>query len=129
VRTPGSDASAVGGGRGVAWLAGVLLGVLLGLLSLLASPFVLILIIPFVLAALRRTAPRVGLAGGLMGIGTTWLALVLAASSRCSTVMTANSYSTCTPPDVTGWVAAAAVAFVVGLVQTVVISSKGSLRA
>ena len=98
-----------------AWVLGLVLGLLLGLLSLLVSPFVLILAVPFVPALRRSRVIRAGVSGGLIGWGSIWLVLIEGALARCTTVTSPNSSSTCTAPDLTGWIVAAVVAVGIGL--------------
>jgi hypothetical protein len=91
------------------------LGLLLGLLALIVGPLVLALGIPFVPAIRRSSAIRAGLSGGLIGWGSMWLVLIGWARFRCTTVVTPDSSSTCTAPDLTGWIVAAVVAIGIGL--------------
>lgn len=114
VQTP--DSTHGRGSHRAAFRAGVAVGLLFGLLSLELSPIVLILALPFVPAAILSTPGRVGASAGLIAGGLTWLLLIGLAEARCSTGTVGGSSSTCTEPDVTGWVVAAVVAVGVGLV-------------
>jgi DNA-binding CsgD family transcriptional regulator len=97
------------------WLSGLVVGAASGFLALLAGPLGLVPALGFVPVAIRSRRRLASLAGLLVGAGAIALGMITAANASCTTVVTPTSYSSCTAPDLTGWVMLAGAAVVVGV--------------
>ena len=101
------------------WLSGLVVGAATGFLSLLAGPLGLVPAIGFLPFAVRSRQTLASLAGLLTGAGAIALGLITAANARCTTVVTATSYSSCTAPDLGGWVTIAGICVLAGVGLTI----------
>ena len=101
------------------WLSGLVVGVASGFLTLLIGPLGLLPALAFVPAVVRSRHAVAPVAGLLIGAGAMALALIAAANSRCTTVVTPTSYSSCTAPDLTGWVMLAGAAALTGALLSI----------
>lgn len=86
------------------WLTGLVVGVASGFLTLVIGPLGLLPALALVPAVVRSRHVGAPVAGLLIGAGVTVLGLIAAANARCTTVVTPTSYSSCTAPDLTGFV-------------------------
>lgn len=112
------------------WISGLVVGAASGFLALLAGPLGLIPAIGFLPFAVRSRQTLAPVAGLLTGAGAIAIGLIAAANASCTTVVTPTSYSSCTAPDLSGWVAIAGVSVLVGagLTMAAMVSSVASIR-
>ena len=96
------------------WLSGLVVGAASGILALVIGPLGLLPILAFVPAVVRSRQIVAPVAGLLIGAGAAALGLISAANASCTTVVTPTSYSSCTAPDLTGWVMLAGAALLTG---------------
>ena len=96
------------------WLSGLVVGAASGFLTLVFGPLGLLPALAFVPAVVRSRHIVAPVAGLLIGVGATALGLIAAANASCTTVVTPTSYSSCTAPDLTGWVMLAGAAVLTG---------------
>ncbi len=101
------------------WLSGLVVGAASGFLTLLVGPLGLLPALAFALAVVRSHHVVAPVAGLLMGAGATALGLIAAANASCTTVVTPTSSSSCTAPDLTGWVMAAGAAALTGALLSI----------
>ena len=101
--------------RRTRWLAGLVVGAASGFVVLLAGPVGLLVALAFALSCVRAREALSPLAGLLTGVGSITLALIAVANARCTTVATTMSYSSCTAPDLSTWVAIAGVSVLAGV--------------
>jgi DNA-binding CsgD family transcriptional regulator len=101
------------------WLSGLVVGAASGFLALLAGPLGLVPAIGFLPVAVRSRQTLASLAGLLTGAGAIALGMITAANASCTTVVTPTSYSSCTAPDLTGWVMLASFAAAVGALLSI----------
>ncbi len=93
----------------------MVVGVASGFLTLLAGPLGFVPALGFVAVAVRSRRTLASLPGLLIGAGAIALGMITAANASCTTVVTPTSHSSCTPPDLTGWVMLAGAAVLVGV--------------
>lgn len=117
--TPRVDALHGPNSRLTGWLSGLVVGAASGFLALLAGPLGLVPAIGFLPVAVRSRQTLASLAGLLTGAGTIALGLITAANARCTTVVTPTSYSSCTAPDVSGWVTIAGISVLAGVALSI----------
>jgi DNA-binding CsgD family transcriptional regulator len=120
-RTP-TPASSRPASKLTGWLSGLVVGAASGFLTLVAGPLGLLPVLALLPAVLRSHHVVAPVAGLLIGAGATALGLIAAANARCTTVVTPTSYSTCTAPDLTGWVVLAGVALLMGASLSIVLA-------
>jgi DNA-binding CsgD family transcriptional regulator len=101
------------------WLSGLVVGAATGFLALLAGPLGLVPAIGFLPFAVRSRRALASLAGLLTGAGAIALGLITAANARCTTVVTPTSYSSCTAPDLGGWITVAGLSVLTGVALTI----------
>ena len=104
------------------WLSGLVVGAASGFLALAFGPFGLLPVLAFVPAVVRSRHIAAPVAGLLAGAGATALGLIAAANASCTTVVTPTSYSTCTAPDLTGWVMLAGAALLMGASLSIILA-------
>lgn len=97
------------------WLLGVALGVFIGGFALVVGVLALLAAVPALVWAFRSRSRAISVSGLLVGFGGGLLGLIGLAQLRCTNVTGPNYGSFCEPPDLTGYVAFAAVLVAVGL--------------
>ena len=101
------------------WLSGLVVGAATGFLALLAGPLGLVPAIGFLPFAVRSRQALASLAGLLTGAGAITLGLITAANASCTTVVTPTSYSSCTAPDLSGWITVAGISVLAGVALSI----------
>ena len=101
------------------WLSGLVVGAATGFLALLAGPVGLVPAIGFLPFAVRSRQTIASLAGLFTGAGAIALGLITAANASCTTVVTPTSYSSCTGPDLSGWITVAGISVLAGVALTI----------
>ncbi|GAC1675071.1 MAG: hypothetical protein NVS9B8_17440 [Candidatus Limnocylindrales bacterium] len=84
------------------WFAAALLGALAGALTLEIPSIGWLLVFGFALPATLAGRRSAALGGMLLGLGAAWIALLSAASARCTT-FNAEPGQGCTEPDLGPW--------------------------
>jgi hypothetical protein len=84
------------------WLAGLLVGVVGGLVFFLFPPFGIGVLVIFGLLAAGRGNRSFGLSGLLIGVGGSWVGLLVAANARCAQFNEVPNQE-CVAPDLTAW--------------------------
>src|SRR5450759_2921842 len=102
--------------RMVSWLLGIALVLIAGGAVLEAGVLVLLPLVPAVVWAAREKARPLGLGGLIVGFGGGMAGLLALANARCaaSNVSGPNYFSECVAPDLTPYLAVAAVLTVIG---------------
>jgi hypothetical protein len=103
------------------WIAGFGLGGIIGILGGGIPVLAALLILAFLLPALRTRSPLAAFAGLLIGAPGFWLLLVGRATLACD-AFDAQPGQECVGPNLTVWVAAASALLAAGLVLTFRIS-------
>jgi hypothetical protein len=98
------------------WALGVALGIFIGAFALEGGVLVLLLLVPALIWGLRSRTPGAAAGGLFVGAGLGALGLIGLAQSRCVNVSGPNFSTSCTPPDLTPYVVAAAALIAVGIV-------------
>jgi hypothetical protein len=99
------------------WMAGLVVGVGAGVLALIL-PILGWLIVAAFLVGLIRATPRIPAVGGLfLGLGTTWLALLVRSHVECQAFNTAPGQA-CMEPDIGPFLAVGAALLAVGMFAT-----------
>jgi hypothetical protein len=99
------------------WIAGLVVGVGAGVPSLVLPILDWVIAVAF-LVGLTRATPRVPAVGGLfVGLGTTWLALLLRSHVECQAFNAAPGRA-CMEPDIGPYVAVGAALLAVGMFAT-----------
>lgn len=99
------------------WIAGLAVGVGAGVLSSVLPILGWVIAVAFLVGLIRAT-PRIPAVGGLfLGIGTTWLALLLRSHVECQAFNSAPGQA-CGEPDIGPFLAVGAVLLAVGMVAT-----------
>ena len=103
--------------RAVSWCLGIALGMIAGGAVLVAGVLALLLLVPALVWAAREQARPFGLGGLLIGLGAGSAGLIALANARCaaSNVSTLAYTSACVAPDLTPFLAAAAVLVAIGV--------------
>ena len=92
------------------WLTGLVAGSIVGLGALVAGALAALFGLMAIVAALRLPQRLAVIGGLLLGIGASWVALLLRADLACDV--------DCVSPDLTGWYALGAGLVVAGAVLT-----------
>jgi hypothetical protein len=102
--------------RSVSWLVGIALGVIAGGATLVAGVLALLVLVPGLVWAARERARPLGLGGLLLGLGLGVAGLLALANARCAASNSSGPgyFSECTAPDLTPYLAVAAVLAVIG---------------
>jgi hypothetical protein len=103
--------------RSVSWLVGIALGVIAGGATLVAGVVLaLLVLVPGLVWAARERARPLGLGGLLLGLGLGVAGLLALANARCAASNSSGPgyFSECTAPDLTPYLAVAAVLAVIG---------------
>jgi len=100
----------------VSWLVGIALGVIAGGATLVAGVLALLVLVPGLVWAARERARPLGLGGLLLGLGLGVAGLLALANARCAASNSSGPgyFSECTAPDLTPYLAVAAVLTVIG---------------
>ena len=99
------------------WLAGLVVGVAAGLLTLTVPTLGYAMLLAFGLL-LIRAAPRLPAIGGLfVGLGATWLALLLRSTLACNAFDAAPGQE-CRAPDLGPWLAGGVLLLAIGIVAS-----------
>lgn len=99
------------------WIAGLVVGVGAGVLSLVLPILGWVIAAAFLVGLIRAT-PRISAVGGLfLGIGTTWIALLLRSHAECQ-AFNATPGQACAEPDIGPFLAIGAALLLVGLFAT-----------
>ncbi len=113
------------GRRGLShWLAGVVIGVAAGVLTLTFPTLGWLIALAFLLG-LIRAAPRLPAVGGLfLGLGTTWLVLLVRSNLECQAFDAAPGQE-CVALDIGPWLAFAGVLLAIGVISTALALIRG----
>ncbi len=99
------------------WIAGLVVGVGAGVLALVVPVFGWVIAVAFLVGLIRAT-PRIPAVGGLfLGLGTTWLVLLVRSHFECQGFNTAPGQS-CMEPDIGPYLALGAAEVAIGIVAT-----------
>jgi hypothetical protein len=99
------------------WIAGLVVGVGAGVLALVLPVLGWVIALAF-LVGLIRARPRIPAVGGLfLGVGTTWLALLLRSHFECQGFNTTPGQA-CMEPDIGPFLAVGAALLAVGMFAT-----------
>ena len=100
------------------WTAGLVVGVGAGVLSLILPVLGWLIVVAF-LVGLIRASPRLPAFGGLfVGLGTTWLVLLIRSHLECQ-AFNAGPGQECFEPDIGPFLAVGAGLFAIGVLATV----------
>jgi uncharacterized membrane protein len=99
------------------WLAGVVVGVAAGFLTLIFPTLGWLIVVAFLLGVIRA-APRLPAIGGLfLGLGTTWLVLLVRSTLQCRAFDAAPNQE-CFEPEIGPFLAVGAALFAIGALAT-----------
>jgi hypothetical protein len=99
------------------WIAGLVVGVGAGVLSLVLPILGWVIAVAFLVSLIRAT-PRLPAVGGLfLGLGTTWLALLLRSHGECQAFNAAPGQA-CIEPDIGPFLAIGAGLLSIGMFAT-----------
>lgn len=120
MRRPDSAEAQQGTSMRTSWLLGVALGMFIGGFSLEAGMLALLVALPALVWALRSRTRASALGGLFLGAGTGQLGLLALAQMRCVSTSGPGFGSSCTGPDLTPYVVAAAVLIAIGVAISLV---------
>ena len=99
------------------WIAGLVVGVGAGVVALVLPVFGWIIAVAFLVGLVRAT-PRIPAVGGLfLGLGTTWLALLIRSHFECQ-AFNAVPGQGCMDPDIGPYLTLGAAEVAIGIVAT-----------